>query len=382
MNEFWITTLSILLVTLGVLAEFNLIRVFLSDWLEGRREERRRTFRPESVFPKYSFVPRARSVGAWGLSCGSLATLILPPSVAVGVSRAEETATQPLAPESANVTLPSINVERTAGSSVPATGLSDTNKSPFSLQLNLDFTNAYFYRGIFQQDKGLIVQPAAKLTVNIYEQADLKIDALLGTWNSFGPNSGTQTSDLVRDWYESDLMGGFVLTKGKVSLTTTYTFLTSPSDAYETVQELGFTLAYDDTDLLEKFALHPYALLAIETGADASDGGNSNPGTYLELGIAPGFSFDVGKTPVAITFPASIGLSLHDYYQNAAGDDDTVGFAQVGVRVSVPLPLGDRYGKWTLNAGVSGLFIGDHAGDFNGGKRQEVIGTIGIQLNF
>jgi hypothetical protein len=254
--------------------------------------------------------------------------------------------------------------------------------SPFSLQLNLDFTNAYFYHGILQQDKGVIVQPAAKLTLNLFQRDDFKLDALLATWNSFGRNSGSQHSELVKYWYESDLIAGFVLTKGKFSLTTTYTFLMSPSDAFATVQELDFTFAYDDSDLLGAWALHPYALLGIETGANGSDGADSNAGTYLELGVAPGFAFDVGKTPISLSFPLSVGLSLHDYYQNAAGEDDTFGFFQVGMKASVPLPFGDRYGKWTLNAGVSGLFLGDHTTEYNHGNDTQVIGTIGLQLNF
>src|SRR5262249_9542441 len=36
-----------------------------------------------------------------------------------------------------------------------------TQPSPFSLQFNLDYTTAYFYHGIMQEDSGLILQPAA-----------------------------------------------------------------------------------------------------------------------------------------------------------------------------------------------------------------------------
>jgi hypothetical protein len=364
MNDFWTTTIAVLLVTLGALAELNLLRIFLIDWREGRREQRRRTFRQSLEERAIAAAPaRAR------VSRRAIAACVAAPALVGSVAHAQDTGTS----EQASVT-----AAATEQPPPPA----ETAKSPFGLQLNLDFTNAYFYHGIRQQDQGLIVQPAAKLTVNLFEQDDLKIDALLGTWNSFGPNGGTQTSDLVRYWYESDLIGGFVITKDKLSLTTTYTFLTSPSDAYETVQELDFTVAFDDSDALGKWALHPYVLLGIETNADASDGGNSDPGTYLELGIAPGCSFDAGKTPVSITFPASVGLSLHDYYQNASGDDDTFGFAQVGVKASFPLPFGDRYGKWTLNAGVSAMFLGDHTTEFNGGQSEQVIGTIGLQLNF
>lgn len=159
------------------------------------------------------------------------------------------------------------------------------------------------------------------------DDAEFKLDGFIGTWNSFGPNGGTQTGGLIEDWYESDLYGGFTLTRGKLSLTTAYTFLISPSDAFQTVQELGFTLAFDDSEWMKEWALKPYATLAIETGSNGSDGPDLSNGVYLELGIAPGFSFDMGKTPVTLTFPASVGLSLSDYYQDASGSDDTFGFA-------------------------------------------------------
>ncbi|XVJ60042.1 MAG: hypothetical protein HEQ23_11845 [Tepidisphaera sp.] len=259
--------------------------------------------------------------------------------------------------------------------------------SAISVQLNLDFTNAYFYRGIRQQDKGLIVQPAARLTTRLVDDADLKLDGFIGTWNSFGPNGGTQTGALVEDWYESDLYAGFTLTHGKLSLTTSYTFLTSPSDAFQTVQELGFTLSLDDSEWMKAhslggFSLKPYATLAIETGSNGSDGPDLDNGTYLELGIAPGFPFDVGKTSVTLTFPASVGLSLSDYYQDAGESDDTFGFVQVGAKASIPLAEPGRFGAWTLNAGVSVLYLGDHTKAFNNGDDAEVIGTVGLQWNF
>ena len=254
--------------------------------------------------------------------------------------------------------------------------------NPFHIQINLDFTNAYFYRGILQQDHGLITQPAAKLTIDVLDHDGWSVDAFLGTWNSFGRNGGSNTNNIVSDWYESDLVAGFAITKDKFSLTTSYIFLTSPADAFATVQELDFALGFDDSEALGKFALHPYALLAIETSSVGSDG--ADPGIYLELGVAPGFSFNLGKTPVAVSFPVVLGLSLDDYYQDAGGtgDDSTFGFVQAGAKVAVPLPFGERFGQWTLNAGVAGMYLGDNLAEVNGDDNFEVIGTIGLQWNF
>jgi hypothetical protein len=279
---------------------------------------------------------------------------------------------------------PAVTSEPEAPASAPAAAPTPTETagSAISVQLNLDFTSAYFYRGIRQQDKGLIVQPAVRITTRLLDDAELKLDGFVGTWNSFGPNAGTRSGGLTEDWYESDLYGGFTLTHGKLSLTTSYTFLTSPSDAFQTVQELGFTLALDDSEWMKAWSFKPYAIFAIETGSNGSDGPDLDNGTYLEFGIAPGFSFDVGRTPVTLTFPASVGLSLSDYYQDAGGSDDTFGFAQVGAKATIPLGKPGRFGAWTLNAGVSVLFLGDHTRAFNGGDGTEVIGTVGLQWYF
>lgn len=364
MNESRSSFLAVAVVCVGVLAELNLIRVLLKEWWTTRPRrsaaKSRTSVQPEHRSP-HRFLASPRRVNA----CLALPLL------------AGSTLAQPPAQPAP--------AEQTPAASTPAPSApTEPEKSPFSVQLNLDYTTAYFYHGIIQEDCGLILQPAARVTLNILEKDDWKLDTFLGTWNSFhGQKTGSRThSDFTEYWYESDVIAGATLTYEKFSLTGSYTFLTSPSDAYETVQELDFTAAYDDSALLGAFALHPYALLGVETGADASDGADSDTGVYLELGIAPGFSFDIAKTPVSVSFPVSVGLSLDNYYQDAAGNDDTFGFAQVGVKASVPLPFGSRYGKWTLNAGVSGLFLGDNTSDYNAGDDFEVIGTVGVQVNF
>jgi hypothetical protein len=374
-NDTIAAALSSTLVSAVVLAELNLIRIFVNDWREGRREQARRRLRwggPSAIGRSkdaaHSSARSCRGTVAAALVCG----------VTHSVALAQAPATPPAPSEATNHAASASTGEQPSveKQTQPAVG------SAISVQLSLDFTNAYFYRGIRQQDKGLIVQPAARVTAQLVDDADLKLDGFIGTWNSFGPNGGTQTSALVDNWYESDVYAGFTLTHGQLSLTTSYTFLTSPSDAYQTVQELGFTLALDDSEWMKAWALKPYATLVIETGSNGSDSPDLDNGTYMEFGIAPGLSFDVGRTPVTLTFPASVGLSLSNYYQNSAGEDDTFGFGQIGAKASIPLGKPGRFGTWSLNAGVSVLFLGDHTKAFNNGDDTEVIGTVGLQWNF
>jgi hypothetical protein len=381
MNHTIATILSSTLVSMGVLAELNLIRIFVNDWRKDRRDEARRRLRPAAIgrskSSAFGFASSHRGTVAATLLCGVMPSIVLAQAPATPQTQTP-TSLSPTGSEAASQSAsPATGEQPSAGQDAPpAIG------SAISVQLNLDFTNAYFYRGIRQQDKGLIVQPAARLTTRLVDDADFKLDGFIGTWNSFGPNAGTQTGALVEDWYESDLYAGFTLTHGKLSLTTSYTFLTSPSDAFQSVQELGFTLTLDDSEWMKAWALKPYATLAIETGSNCSDSPELDNGVYLELGIAPGFSFDVGQTPITLTFPASVGLSLTNYYQDSGGEDDTFGFAQFGAKASIPLGEPGRFGAWTLNAGVSLLYLGDHTKAFNNGTDTEVIGTIGLQWNF
>lgn len=365
MTDHSIIVASAIVVAAACAAELNLLRIFIRDWRSGSRAG---SLRPARARATRSIPKRHQS-----LANGRAAFRNCSAAVALALSSGIAAAEPPPASDA-----PQAPAENAEAAATAAAG------SAVSLQLNFDYTTGYFYRGIVQEDSGLILQPAARLTINVLQEGDFKLDLIAGTWNSFhGQKTAAQTrSDFTEYWYESDLYAGLVVTKGKLSLTSTYTFLTSPSDAYETVQELGFTLALDDSEWLGAFALKPYTSLVFETGADASDGADSDTGTYLELGIGPGFSFECGKTPVTVTFPVSVGLSLEDYYQDSSGNDDAFGFAQAGVKFSLPLPVNNRYGAWTLNAGVAALFLGDHTQDLNDGDDTEIIGTIGLQWNF
>lgn len=256
--------------------------------------------------------------------------------------------------------------------------------SPLSLQLNLDIGSAYFFRGIRQEDRGVVFQPAAKLTYSLWSKDDAKLDAFASVWNSIHSRK-TLAEDkdaYPGHWYELDGSGGLTLTVGKLAITGAYLVLSSPSNAFGTVQELDFTVALDDSEWLGAFALKPYAMIGHEIGANGSDGKDTDPGTYLELGVAPGFSIDANGTPVGFTFPVTVGLSLSDYYQDAGNDDHTFGFVQFGGRVSFALPVDKRFGDWSMSAGVYGLLLGEHTREYNANERTQMLGTVGLQVNF
>lgn len=255
--------------------------------------------------------------------------------------------------------------------------------SRFHFSLGADYTTAYFNRGYNVEDSGWIVQPFADLSLDVIRLDDATISITMGTWNSFqGEATDAGTSDrFTKYWYECDLYAGVGLTAGHWDFQARYYAYTSPSDAFETIEEIYLSGAFDDSELLGAWALQPSAIVAIEVGDVANDG--EGTGSYLQLGVAPGFAFDAGSvTDVAVSFPASVGLSLHDYYEGPDGENDVFGYASVGVTVGVPLPIDKSWGQWTLRAGVQGLYLGGVTSEVNDGNHFEVIGTAGVTVEF
>ncbi|MDP1660822.1 MAG: hypothetical protein Q8L55_02805 [Phycisphaerales bacterium] len=264
-------------------------------------------------------------------------------------------------------------------------GADSTAKDPSRLHLTLgnEITSAYYFRGFRQEDSGLIAQPYADLSLDVFRAESTTVSLKFGLWNSFhGVATGATTSDgFLENWYEFDVYAGVAISTGKWTFEARYSFYTSPSGAFGTIEEVGLTASFDDTELLGAWSLKPTVALAFESGANAADGGRK--GAYLQLGIAPGFSFDAGLAEaVAVSFPASVGLSLSNYYEGMAGENDTFGFASVGAKASVPLKLGSAWGDWAVSAGVQAVFLGDAAQSFNNGERTEVIYTIGASIAF
>ena len=264
------------------------------------------------------------------------------------------------------------------------------NTGRISLGAGVDFTTDYYFRGIVQETEDLIMQPYFNLTLKLFEadQGVLTgVNFTTGIWNSlhWGP---TGDKDLVGDphnWYEADITAGVSATFFKdLTFGVTYTAYTSPNGFFNTVQEIGLGLSYNDSKLLGPFALNPSLLIAFELEGQADAG--RHEGVYLQLGIAPGLTlFDKSTYPVTLTFPVTLGLSLSDYYERigVGGSDDTFGYVSVGVNIAVPLAfIPPSFGSWQVKAGLQGLFLGDNLKAANRNDSTEVIGTIGIAFTY
>lgn len=256
------------------------------------------------------------------------------------------------------------------------------NGGRFHFSFGLDWTNAYYFRGIRQEDEGLILQPWAGVSVDVASGEGWSFGLTGSTWSSLHEeHTGADTDDdWLESWYEADFVLGATLAFGHWTFAGQYAWYASPNGAFETTEEVIFTVAYDDSDCMGAWALAPSATLAFETGSAAADGGDT--GVFLQLGVAPGFARPFGSSgEVTFTFPVAVGLSLGDYYE-VDGDDDTFGFLTFGARVAIPLPVAPTWGAWTLTAGVNGMVLGDHASEFNDEDEFEVLGMVGISMAY
>jgi hypothetical protein len=257
-----------------------------------------------------------------------------------------------------------------------------------SLSAGVDWTSAYFFRGIKQETEDLILQPYGEVTVKLVENAGALTALSLtgGIWNSLhtgATGSDSPTASDPKVWYELD--GYFKLSAVLLEDFTTsviYTAYLSPNNVFNTVQEVAVGFAYNDAKLLGPFALNPSVLIAFEFDGQADAG--ADKGIYAQLGIAPGYTLLADSAyPLTLSVPLAVGLSLGDYYEFGTGSDDTFGYFSAGATLSVPLAfIPAEFGKWLVKAGVQVLYLGDNLKAVNDGDELQVIGTVGLAFSY
>jgi hypothetical protein len=257
----------------------------------------------------------------------------------------------------------------------------DPNLGNVSVSASVDVLNTYMFRGIRQDDTKVIMWPAASLGFDAYSgDGALKgVSLSLGTWNSLHTGAAGQNGPSGKLWYEGDFFTTVGFDFGGMNLASTYTAYTSPNDTFSTVKEIAFNVAVDDSGALGPAALSPYALVAFELGAKPglyqADGG-LNGGTYLELGVAPGWE----GSKIGLSFPVKVGMSLSDYYE-LDGVDNRFGFFSVAGLATVPLGS-SSFGEWNVHGGLEFQRLGTTTRAFNGGDQNKVIALAGIGMSY
>jgi hypothetical protein len=237
----------------------------------------------------------------------------------------------------------------------------------------LDVTNQYNFRGIRQNGSEVSIWPYIDLGIPAWsgDGALKAVTINLGTWNAFH----TELAD--SKWYESDLYATLGLGFGPAVLSFNYTSYMSPGDYFAHVKEFGIKAAFDDSAALGRGALKPYALVAFELG-DASADGGTGKGTYVELGVAPGYA----GSRASIAFPIKVGLSAKDYYEFGTGTDSKFGYFSVAGIVTVPMGA-----NWNVHGGGEWQTFGDNVRAYNGfgddgNSRGAGIASIGIGFSY
>ncbi|HEX5107057.1 MAG TPA: hypothetical protein VFV95_01360 [Vicinamibacterales bacterium] len=256
----------------------------------------------------------------------------------------------------------------------PVSAQDDPNPGAVTITGAFDMTNAYMFRGIPQNEDGVIMWPAFDLGLAL-RSSDTGLRSLgvnIGTWNSL--QAGTWARQVLRSlWYESDFYATVGLgVGGGVRVNATYTAYISPNGMFTTVKELSFKIGADDSAYLGKFAVKPYAIFAFELDTEPfvgqADGGLES-GRYLEIGAAPGFGWSAGGGSVAV--PVKVGLSMGDYYETVTfggpsfvtSTDDTFGFFSVAGIVRVPLSIVPaKFGTWNVHGGMEYQRLGERNG--------------------
>jgi len=272
----------------------------------------------------------------------------------------------------------------TAAAQAPAAPSTiDRNRGNITLTSSFDFVNAYMFRGLRQDDTRLIMWPTADAGIRLHSGTGAVKEAVVhvGSWNSLNTGLLGSEGPSGRLWYESDFYAGLALALGGgLNIGSTYTAYTSPNSSFSTVKEISFRASGDDSAETVGLILRPHALIAFELGTAPGLGqadGGQNAGTYLELGVAPGWSDD----PIDISFPIKVGLSLNDYYE-LAGVDHKFGFLSLGALATVPLGRTTSYGSWNVHGGFEFLSLGDTPEAFNGGEQQKLVGSIGVGFSY
>lgn len=262
------------------------------------------------------------------------------------------------------------------------------NTGGLSLVGNLDFMTSYFFRGYNQMDTGVIAAPAATVYIKAYESDNFLITPYVGTWNLLDSKQTGDTPPLGNGsdtdiWYESDWYGGIDWGFNPFVLSTIYTIYTYPASSFNTVQELGAKLTYDDTAFMKDvgvpFALKPYVAYYYEVAGSNSDP-TGDESQYAEIGIAPSFA----AGPVTITIPAILGMSTDGYYRDDDGSNELFGYTSVGLVGAIPLPFPARYGAWNLNGGVNWIQLYANSAETanDGGENYEIQGRLGIGFTY
>jgi hypothetical protein len=261
------------------------------------------------------------------------------------------------------------------------------NSGLVQFNMGMDFTTAYFFRGILQERGGFIWQPHGEVDVNLYKEEGAGLSGVtffVGSWNSIqsektlSRGGGTGPGN----WYESDVYSGFKFSLlDTVEIKPFYYLYTYPNGSFPSIQEMDVAVSLFDAQWLGTFALNPSVLMAWEFDNTAL---GTQPGTYAEVDINPNFVIYQDDTyPVNLAIPMQVGMSVGNYYESPSGRDQAFGFYKGGLTFSVPLGfMPEEYGSWSVAAGPAVYVFNSNLKNYNKGNNPWVVGTVSLNFSY
>lgn len=245
--------------------------------------------------------------------------------------------------------------------------------------LGVTVVSEYISRGLVLENEGFIAQPYLDIYFKLYEGDGFinKVSFALGLWSSLHSHEQPPGGGTTDAWYEFDYTLGLSVQFAKrFTGTLSYFEFDSPADAFNTARSVNFNLAFDDTDFLGAFALHPHVAVLWEIPAPGFAGLDED-GFYYEVGIAPSHTYGA----LTVTVPVNVGFGSNGFY---AGD--AYGYTSAGINLSTPLSfIPEKWGAWTVSAGYTYFNLGDNLQAFSkatqgdGDSNQHVFsGSVGL----
>ena len=246
-----------------------------------------------------------------------------------------------------------------------------------------DLVTSYYFRGYLQENRGVIVQPYFGGSIQLVNSDDFTMSLAVTTWNSLHSKHTDSEGAGPDIWYENDIYVTLPMTFGKFTVTPTYNVYQYPNGGFNDIQELGATFAYDDSDLWTKmnmdgFKVNPYVSAFYET----LDGNGTENG-YLEFGISPGYTIKAGDFSLPLTFPVLLGTGWDDYFTKSNGRNSFFGYLSAGITTAIPLPIPEKYGSWSIDAGVYYMnLLADSTEASNHDESNVVWGKVGVTFSY
>lgn len=247
--------------------------------------------------------------------------------------------------------------------------------------LGVNFVTAYIAFGILQENQGAIAEPYLDIYHTLFESDGwiTKLSLGLQLWSSIHSEETLAKPDSTfAAWYEFDYYVPLAITIGKrTTVTISYLEYDFPNGAFTPQRGVQANIAYDDSDLLGAFALHPHILALYNF--DGILGVGKSHAWYGEIGVAPGFVLaKKGTYPITFSFPVILGVGDAHFYPT-----DAYGYFSAAANTSIPLAfLPKSFGAWTANVGFTYYNLGNATTAINNGDRNAYVGQVGIGSTF